>query len=210
MFELGSFLGRKLTNEQGENAVFDPRRRTVTNRQTLATNHKRMAVHAVAAASLGIFLISCGKLGQGSPPVSTTSLSTTWTITVKVTNGVTKPTYAFTASPDASHNGCSFATSASGVYPANHLEVCSGDVVQWQGDSGGRPHDLVIFVSDRILIDGSGNPLTTIFASNGNPTAGGNVSTSAAKKVDHEWYVTLVDKQTNETHYDDPKIIIGK
>ena len=90
-------------------------------------------------------------------------------------------------------------------------EVCSGDSTQWIGQSTGNSHELVVFLSDRILQDGSGNTVATFPASNGNPTPKGKVTTNpAARRIDHEWFVMLFDKQANEAHYDDPKILIGK
>lgn len=68
-----------------------------------------------------------------------------------------------------------------------------------------------MFVSDEILQDGSGNTVAAFPASNGGATPKGKITTNpAAQRIDHEWFVMLFDKQGNETHYDDPKIIIGK
>ena len=162
----------------------------------------RTSVSAILA--LCFFLTSCGFRGG-------TSVPTTWTITVKTAPGKVKPDYEFTASPDAAHNGCSHATSASGVYPAVHLQVCPSDIIQWQGYSNGNQHEMVVFVSDKILHDHSGNAQATFPASNGNPTPPGNVSTDPSLQgVDHEWFVMLFDKQTGDVHYDDPKILIGR
>ncbi len=169
----------------------------------LGVDRKRNSVYAFLA--LCFFLTSCGGSSDRR------SLPTTWTITVKATPGKVKPDYEFTAAPDAAHNGCSFATASSGVYPARHLEVCSGDIIQWIGESKGNSHELVVFVSDQILQDGSGNTVATFPASNGGATPKAKVTTDpVAQRVDHEWFVMLFDKQGNEPHYDDPKIIIGK
>ena len=169
----------------------------------LGIDRQRTSVYAVL--TLCFFLASCeNREGKKSLP-------TTWTIAVKTIRGKVKPDYEYTAVPDAANNGCSFATSASGVYPDLHLKVCSGDTIQWKGYSNGDSHEMVVFVADKILHDSSGNAQATFPAANGSPTPQGIVSTDpAVQRVDHDWYVMLFDKQAGEAHYDDPKIIIGK
>lgn len=168
----------------------------------LGSARKRTSVSAVLA--LVFFLASCG-IRSGK------NLQTTWTIAVKTTPGKLKPEYAYTAAPDAANKGCSYATGASGPYPATHLEVCSGDIIQWRGYSNGNSHEMVVFVSDQILQDRSGNVQATFPSTNGGATPQGIVtSNTTLQNADHEWYVMLFDKQSGEVHYDDPKILIGR
>ncbi len=172
-------------------------------RATLVRNKsQRFSVYVIGVVGCGISLGSCSFLRK-----PTTTLQTTWTITVDVTSGATIPKYS--AKPDilASQNGCAHATGP--VPDASTLEICANDIVKWQGISPGRQHELVVFMSDEILNDGSGKTEATFPASDGNPTPQGYVSPNADKSKYHEWYVVLFDKHTGKVHHGDPKIKIG-
>ena len=168
--------------------------------------------HAMAMASLCVAMGSCHPSAKPPTPKGT-AVKTVWVITVHATPGQSKPSsYTFTAQPPASANGCTYATASSGSYPAkpDGLKVCLGDTIQWQGDSPGNQNDLAITMPDQILNDDHGNATSSFAASNGATTAGGGMNATAKKKSHYEWFVTLFDHKTGETHSDDPKIIIGQ
>jgi|HubBroStandDraft_2_1064218.scaffolds.fasta_scaffold09219_2 hypothetical protein len=166
--------------------------------------HRRPLATVIAIVSIGILLGSCKQ-----PPGGFRTVATTWVITVHATPHIKKPTHTFTANPDANSNGCIYATSASGTYPATGLTVCLGDTIQWQGEAQGHPFNLLVVLPDKILNDASGNASGSFATTTGSATPGGAMNSSANKGAHYEWYVSLLDTQTGETHDDDPKIIIG-
>ena len=174
-------------------------------RANLALN-KSWRFTVIGIVACGISLVSCNFFVH--KPLTT--LPTTWTIKVDVTSGATTPQYSATTNILASQNGCSYATGP--ISDASTLQICSNDMVNWQGNSTGQKHELVVFMSDEILNDSSGSGAktkSTFPASDGNPTPLGYVSPTADKLKYHEWYVVLYDKQNQKAHYGDPKIKIG-
>ena len=178
----------------------------------IRVSRRNSVARAMAMASLCVVMGSCHQAAKPPTPKGTTTVATVWVIIVHVTPKVSKPSYTFTAQPIASANGCNYATASSGSYPPkpDGLKVCLGDTIQWQGDSPGSMNDLAITMPDPILNDDQGSATSTFAASNGATTKGGAMNSSAKNDSKHEWFVTLFDHQTGETHSDDPKIIIGK
>jgi hypothetical protein len=163
-------------------------------------------------AVLVILPSGCEKHGMPGKPGGK---STNWLITVNVTSG--KPSYTVLASPDANNGGCSYANSPQEPYPyplQDGLEICPNDSVNWQGLSTGQKHELIVFVSDKILKDkptSSGNAMTIFAGSDGTATLPGYASTDPKiQSIPHEWYMVLFDKLNGHVHSDDPKIMIGK
>lgn len=172
-------------------------------RATLVPNKsQRFSVYVIGVVGCSISLVSCSFFHKPA-----TTLQTTWTITVDVTSGATTPKYSATTDILASQNGCTYATGP--VADASTLQICSNDIVKWQGKSPGQQHELVVFMSDEILNDSSGKTETIFPASDGNPTPLGSVSPNADKSNYHEWYVVLFDKHTGKVHHGDPRIKIG-
>ena len=170
----------------------------------LGSDRKRNSVYAVLA--LGFFLASCGirigqdfannldHRGQDDSREGKTGLCNLPPRPMQLTRDAVSP------------------QAPSGPYPATILKVCSGDTFNGSGYSNGNSHELVVFVSDQILQDRSGNVQATFPASKMEALRRKGIVTSntTLQNADHEWYVMLFDKQSGEVHYDDPKILIGR
>jgi hypothetical protein len=152
---------------------------------------------------VSIFLLSVGFV---LIPSAKAAKQTTWTITVDVTGGGSKPGYQVAFDPDYNHGGCIYAIP--GVN-AKKLVVCPGDIVKWKGNSTGNKHELDAFWSDDLFKDASGAAIFTLNATDGNPSQPGYVSSTATQLVYHEWYVALYDKKASAIRCDDPKIMVG-
>lgn len=153
-----------------------------------------------------VILVAFGVLIGVARPMPTQP--TTWVIQVIAPNDSTETvTYSVSASPDAAHRGCSDAKPPYiGTNTNGDISMCAHDTVQWQGVSVGNHHELVVFVSDNILN-------TTTFRGKDHglslPAGTLNVSPPPSIPTNHEYYVVLWDKDHNQVHHGDPKIIIG-
>ena len=159
----------------------------------------------VLAKIFGLFSLRSSKV----PPTPTT-LQTTWIIKFHTDSASIKYDLV-DAKPDKNHGGCQYATTPPTTLDPKNLVICQNDIVRWQATTPGQQHDLIIFMTDRILQDqgNPGNPVTTFLGKDGNPTTPPGL-VAAPDYNQHDWYVVVIDRQNPAgSAHDDPKIKVG-
>jgi hypothetical protein len=131
-------------------------------------------------------------------------VATTWTVTIDVTDsgGHVKedPDYTYTRT-----NGSCPGPSTG---PADPLNICAGDTVQWKVVTNSKSDHLRIFQPDAVLLDSGKNRTKRFYAKDGGTTTGGTTMGGVVPNT-YEYCVAAYDKGNPYLYIHDPKIIIG-
>ena len=159
---------------------------------------------SIAFLSLGALLRSSTRVATPLPAPCNSTTGQCWKVDITFSAG-NPDTVDYKIVPDPSTSKCKYSGAGK-----NDLQICQGDIVNWEIHTDIKTAHMVISQSDSILADITASSKPRLEADEGTQTSNPGVNANV-KPGTYEYCVAAYDRNDGVKHLyvNDPKIIVG-